>query len=169
MNGRTLLLIAFFLFAGIAQAAAPTGDAATASTANAATPESPASVAAKARKLVQRGKVSWYGPGFAGRKTASGERFDPGAMTMAHRTLPLGAIVEVTNDANGKRVRLRVNDRGPYRDGRVADVSRAASQRLGFVDEGVTEATLRVVSLPPAAGDPIASDSTERRKDDRPG
>src|SRR5690348_10827510 len=59
---------------------------------------------ATARKAVQRGKVSWYGRAFAGRKTASGERFDPSALTMAHRTLPLGAIVEVTNDANGKRV-----------------------------------------------------------------
>ena len=101
-----------------------------------------------ARKPVQRGKVSWYGRAFAGRRTASGERFDPHALTMAHRTLPLGAIVEVTNDANGRRVRLRVNDRGPYCKGRVADLSRAASERLGFVDAGITEATLRVVALP---------------------
>lgn len=97
---------------------------------------------------MQRGKVSWYGRAFAGRKTASGERFDPHALTMAHRTLPLGAIVEVTNDANGKRVELRVNDRGPYCKGRVADLSRAASERLGFADKGVIEATLRVVALP---------------------
>ena len=107
-----------------------------------------ATVASPARKPVQRGKVSWYGRAFAGRKTASGERFDPHALTMAHRTLPIGAIVEVTNDANGRRVRLRVNDRGPYCKGRVADLSRAASERLGFVEEGTTEATLRVVALP---------------------
>lgn len=107
-----------------------------------------ASHTAAARKSVQRGKVSWYGRAFAGRKTASGERFDPRALTMAHRTLPLGAIVEVTNDANGKRVQLRVNDRGPYCKGRVADLSHAASERLGFADKGVIEATLRVVALP---------------------
>ena len=110
-------------------------------------------ISAVARKpvaptTVLRGKVSWYGRAFAGRKTASGERFDPHALTMAHRTLPLGAIVEVTNNANGKRVRVRVNDRGPYCRGRVADLSRAASERLGFVDEGVTDATIRVVALP---------------------
>ena len=103
---------------------------------------------ATARKAVQRGKVSWYGRAFAGRKTASGERFDPSALTMAHRTLPLGSIVEVTNDANGKRVQLRVNDRGPYCKGRVADLSHAASERLGFADKGVIEATIRVVALP---------------------
>lgn len=96
--------------------------------------------------------MSWYGRGFAGRKTASGERFDPGALTMAHRTLPLGAIVEVTNNANGKRVRVRVNDRGPYCGGRVGDLSRAASKRLGFIDKGVTDATIRVVALPHDAG-----------------
>ena len=101
-----------------------------------------------ARKAVQHGKVSWYGRAFAGRKTASGERFDPGALTMAHRTLPLGAIVEVTNTANGRRVQLRVNDRGPYCAGRVADLSRAASERLGFVEQGIAEATIRVVALP---------------------
>ena len=107
-----------------------------------------ASHTATASKTVQHGKVSWYGRAFAGRKTASGERFDPHALTMAHRTLPLGAIVEVTNDANGKHVQLRVNDRGPYCKGRVADLSHAASERLGFADKGVIEATLRVVALP---------------------
>jgi rare lipoprotein A len=139
------LLTSLCLFAHAAMAQSPTHahpDAA-------GTPRaSDASHASKVRKPVQRGKVSWYGRAFAGRKTASGERFDPRALTMAHRTLPLGAIVEVTNNANGKRVRLRVNDRGPYCDGRVADLSRAASERLGFADKGVTEATIRVVALP---------------------
>jgi len=141
-----LLLTALFLFADSAPARTPTTDAVERSAAHAA--HAASSVAAKARKLVQRGKVSWYGPGFAGRKTASGERFDPRALTMAHRTLPLGAIVEVTNEANGKRVQLRVNDRGPYCKGRVADLSHAASERLGFADKGVIEATIRVVALP---------------------
>jgi rare lipoprotein A len=170
MNGRTLLLLtALFLFADIAHARTPATDGAAGATANAATRGAAPSLAAKVRKAVQRGKVSWYGPGFAGRKTASGERFDPHAMTMAHRTLPLGAIVEVTNDANGKRVRLRVNDRGPFCRGRVADVSRAASKRLGFVDKGVTQATLRVVSLPEDAPGKVASDSAGRSDADRPG
>jgi len=161
-----LLLTALFLFADTAPARTPTTDAVKRSAAHAA--HAASSVAAKARKLVQRGKVSWYGPGFAGRKTASGERFDPRALTMAHRSLPLGTIVEVTNDANGKQVRVRVNDRGPYHEGRVADLSRAASLRLGFAEQGVTDATLRVVALPADAGDRVASDSTGR-PDDRPG
>jgi rare lipoprotein A len=102
-------------------------------------------------KRVQHGKISWYGRDFAGRRTASGERFDPRAMTMAHRSLPLGTIVLVVNDDNGRSVALRVNDRGPYRDDRVADVSRAASRELGFQQSGITEATIRVLWTPPPA------------------
>ena len=159
MNGRALLLLTtLFLCTDFAPAGAPTRGAATAS------PDAQTSASvvdpAKLRKAVQHGKVSWYGPGFAGRKTASGERFDPHAMTMAHRTLPLGAIVDVTNNANGKEVRVRVNDRGPFCRGRVADLSRAASERLGFADKGVTDATIRVVSLPGALPEKIASDAT---------
>jgi rare lipoprotein A len=156
MNGRTLLVVtSFCLCTGIVHSQQATVDRAHGA---AGTARTAASARAKAHvtKVVQRGKVSWYGPGFAGRRTASGERFDPQALTMAHRTLPLGTIVDVVNDANGKKVRVRVNDRGPYRDGRVADLSRAASKRLGFLDEGVTHATLRVVSLPPEA---LAGDS----------
>ena len=97
---------------------------------------------------VQRGRISWYGADFAGRKTASGERFDPHALTMAHRSLPLGTIVLVTNDDNGRHVTLRVNDRGPYRGGRVADVSRAASRALGFQQTGITVATIEVLWMP---------------------
>lgn len=102
---------------------------------------------------VLRGRISWYGADFAGRKTASGERFDPHALTMAHRSLPLGTIVLVTNDDNGRRVTLRVNDRGPYRDDRVADVSRAASRELGFQQTGITVATLEVLWVPPNGHD----------------
>ncbi|HJU21010.1 MAG TPA: septal ring lytic transglycosylase RlpA family protein [Casimicrobiaceae bacterium] len=113
-------------------------------------------------KVVQRGKVSWYGRRFAGKTTASGERYDPAALTMAHRSLPLGAVVDVTNNANGRHLRVRVNDRGPYCPGRVADLSRAASQRLGFKDKGVTEATIRVVSVPKESPVTLASDTTQR-------
>lgn len=116
-------------------------------------------------KVVQRGKVSWYGRRFDGRKTASGERYDPAALTMAHRSLPLGSVVDVTNNANGRRLRVRVNDRGPYCPGRVADLSRAASQRLGFKDKGVTEATIRVVSVPKEPPVTLASDTTQRDSD----
>lgn len=101
-------------------------------------------------KRVQHGKISWYGRDFAGRRTASGERFDPRAMTMAHRSLPLGTIVLVVNDDNGRSVALRVNDRGPFRADRVADVSRAASRELGFQRDGIAEATLQVLWVPPA-------------------
>ena len=100
---------------------------------------------------ILHGRISWYGPGFAGRKTASGERFDPHALTMAHRSLPLGTIVEVTNEANGRSVTLRVNDRGPYHGNRVADVTRAASRELGFQRAGLAEATIEVLWIPPAA------------------
>ena len=101
-------------------------------------------------KRVQHGKISWYGRDFAGRRTASGERFDPHAMTMAHRSLPLGTIVLVVNDDNGRSVALRVNDRGPFRADRVADVSRAASRELGFLQSGLADATIRVLWMPPA-------------------
>jgi len=102
---------------------------------------------------VQQGPVSWYGPGFAGRKTASGERFDPRELTMAHRTLPLGTKVKVINPRNDRSVVVRVNDRGPYKGGRVADLSRAAAERIGMVDAGVIEARLQVLALPRAAED----------------
>jgi rare lipoprotein A len=107
-------------------------------------------------KRVQHGKISWYGRDFAGRKTASGERFDPHALTMAHRSLPLGTIVLVINDDNGRRVALRVNDRGPYQGNRVADVSSAASRELGFRRSGVADATIEVLWVPPAS-DPSAT------------
>jgi rare lipoprotein A len=100
-------------------------------------------------KRVLHGRISWYGPGFAGRRTASGERFDPHALTMAHRSLPLGTIVEVTNETNGRSITLRVNDRGPWRSDRVADVSRAASRELGFQRNGVALATIQVLWVPP--------------------
>lgn len=118
---------------------------------------------------VQRGKVSWYGDRFKGHRTASGEHFDPHALTMAHRTLPLGTIVDVTNNANGKRVRLRVNDRGPVPRDRVGDVSLAASRQLGFVDDGVTDATIRVVSMPSGKPELRVSDATAHREAARSG
>ena len=80
----------------------------------------------------QRGAASWYGPGFHGRKTASGERFNKHAMTAAHRTLPFGARVKVTNERTGRAVVVRINDRGPYAHGRIIDLSEASAKAIGL-------------------------------------
>jgi rare lipoprotein A len=87
----------------------------------------------------QVGMASWYGPGFHGRKTASGERFDQNDMTAAHRKLPLGTEVKVTNLENGRSITVEINDRGPYAKGRVLDLSKAAARRLGMVENGVAK------------------------------
>jgi rare lipoprotein A len=99
---------------------------------------------------VETGKLAWYGRKFAGRKTASGERYNPDAMTMAHKTLPFGTRVQVTNMANQKTATLRVNDRGPTQGDRVGDVSLAAARKLGMVRAGVIDAELKVVAEAPA-------------------
>lgn len=85
----------------------------------------------------QVGKASWYGHKFHGRKTASGQRFDQNKLTAAHRKLPLGTRIKVTNLENGKSVRVEVTDRGPYKRGRVLDLSKAAAHRLGMIEGGV--------------------------------
>lgn len=82
------------------------------------------------------GVASYYGAEFAGRRTASGERFDPRALTAAHRTLPFGTRVRVTNPANGRSVVVRINDRGPFIRGRTIDLSRGAAERIGLVGPG---------------------------------
>jgi rare lipoprotein A len=94
---------------------------------------------------VQQGPVSWYGPGFHGRRTANGEIFDTHDLTMAHRSLDFGSQVRVTNLENGRTVVVRVNDRGPYVGGRVADLSHAAARELGFVDDGVVKARIELL------------------------
>ena len=91
------------------------------------------------------GTAAWYGRKFAGRRTASGQRFNPAALTAAHPTLPFGTRVKVTNQANQRSVVVTINDRGPTSPGRVIDVSLAAARRLGFVRAGLTEVTLEVV------------------------
>lgn len=95
---------------------------------------------------IERGRVSLYGHEFAGRTTASGERFDPEALTMAHRTLPFGTRVRVTNLDNQRTVEVVVNDRGPAVRGRIADLSLAAARRIGMVADGVVDATLEIVA-----------------------
>jgi rare lipoprotein A len=90
------------------------------------------------------GKASWYGPGFQNKRTASGEVFDQNKLTAGSRTLPLGTVVEVTNLKNGKRVQVKVNDRGPRVRGRTIDLSRAAAKKLGTVKTGVTPVKTKV-------------------------
>ena len=96
----------------------------------------------------QTGEASWYGAALAGKKTTSGERFDPRGFTAAHNTLKLGTWVEVRRLDTGRAVRVRINDRGPRARGRIIDVSRRAAEELGFVRDGVTRVELRVVDGP---------------------
>lgn len=91
-------------------------------------------------KVVQSGRASWYGPGFHGRRTASGEAFNTNDLTAAHRTLPFGTRVRVVNKRTGKSVVVRINDRGPYAHGRVIDLSRASAQAIGLT--GVASVTV---------------------------
>lgn len=95
----------------------------------------------RAERQVQHGQASWYGPGFHGRRTASGERFDTNAMTAAHRSLPFGTRVRVVNKHNGQSVVVRINDRGPYARGRVIDLSHASAQALGISGVAAVEVT----------------------------
>lgn len=89
-----------------------------------------------ATQSITGGTASYYGRRFAGRPTASGERFDPAQLTAAHRTLPFGSMVRVTNPGNGRSVVVRINDRGPFHGGRVIDLSRAAAEEIGIVQRG---------------------------------
>ena len=100
------------------------------------------------------GQASWYGRQHHGKRTASGESYDMNKLTAAHRTLPLGTRVLVTNLDNGRTVEVRINDRGPFRRNRVIDLSYAAARQLGAVGDGVIPVTLQVVDGPAAAGDP---------------
>ncbi len=91
----------------------------------------------------QTGKASWYGPGFHGRRTASGERFNQNVMTAAHPRLPFGTRVRVTNHRSGRSVVVRINDRGPFIRGRIIDLSRASAHSIGLA--GLSSVTLTVL------------------------
>jgi len=97
--------------------------------------------AAEESKPVQTGAASWYGPGFHGKKTANGERFNTHDLTAAHKTLPFGTKVRVTNERTDKAVVVRINDRGPYAHGRVIDLSKAAAQAIGISGVGKVKLT----------------------------
>lgn len=89
------------------------------------------------RKITENGKASYYADKFEGRKTASGETFRQGGLTAAHRTLPFGTKVTVINISNGRSVKVRINDRGPFSQGRVIDLSKKAARRIGMLTTGV--------------------------------
>jgi rare lipoprotein A len=105
---------------------------------------------------VERGIASWYGPGFQGNRTASGQRYDMWGLTAAHRTLPLGTIVEVRNLDNDRTVRVTINDRGPFKKHRILDLSRAAADALGIVGPGTAPVELVAVGLAPIGGTSFA-------------
>ncbi len=90
------------------------------------------------------GRASWYGPGFHGKRTANGETFNQNDLTAAHKTLPFGTVLCVTNKSTGTTVRVRVNDRGPYINGRHLDLSKGAADKLGFISRGTCQVTYKV-------------------------
>ncbi len=96
-------------------------------------------------EAIGQGEASYYGHELAGNRTASGERFNPNALTAAHRTLPLGTKLRVTNQANGKSVIVRINDRGPFVRSRLIDVSLAAAHKIAMVRAGKARVTLEIV------------------------
>ena len=93
----------------------------------------------------QEGRASWYGPGFHGRTTASGERFNMHTATCAHRRLPFGSLVRVTNTRTGKSATCRINDRGPFAGGRILDVSKAVAAKLGMIRAGTARVRIEVL------------------------
>ncbi|WP_437728693.1 septal ring lytic transglycosylase RlpA family protein [Sorangium sp. So ce861] len=112
------------------------------------TPIAPASARGAAKGVpIQRGRATYYADKFKGRATASGEPYNPRALTAAHRTLPFGALVDVVR-RDGRRVRVRINDRGPFKRGRIIDLSRRAAERIGLIHDGVTDVTLELIWKP---------------------
>jgi rare lipoprotein A len=100
--------------------------------------------------FVQQGIASWYGDDFHGKKTSNGEIFDMHTISAAHKTLPLGIYARITNLNNGKKLILRINDRGPYVKGRVLDLSRAAARELGYLETGTTPVLIEALGYPAA-------------------
>jgi len=95
------------------------------------------------------GNASWYGPDFNGKKTANGERFNSEALTAAHPNLPFGSWVRIVNTRNGKFELVRINDRGPYQEGREIDVSYRVARKIGLINSGVSQVRLELMQLPP--------------------
>lgn len=115
----------------------------------------------------QVGKASWYGPGFHGKETANGEIFNQNKLTAAHRTLPLGTEVEVTNLKNGKSIGVTVNDRGPYVGNRVIDLSRAAAKELGMKEKGLATVKIEADSVQQGAGAAVAKRTKPKDREEK--
>lgn len=144
-------LLYALLFAALAFAAAPDAEAQTVRPGG-----------RRAALRVEHGQASYYAPRFHGRRTASGERYDHQAHTVAHRTLPFGTVLRVTNERNGRTITVRVNDRGPHIRGRIVDLSGAAAHELGVIRSGTAPVRIEVVD-PDAEAAP-ASDSAATRR-----
>ena len=98
---------------------------------------------------VWTGNASWYGPEFNGKKTANGEHFNSESLTAAHPNLPFGSWVRIVNTRNGKFEVVRINDRGPYQEGREIDVSYRVARKIGLIHSGVSQVRLELMQLPP--------------------
>lgn len=109
-------------------------------------PEKKKSSLPRFAQYVKRGIASWYGPGFHGKKTASGEKFNMYEMTAAHKTLPIHSYAQVTNLKNNKSVVVRINDRGPYSHNRVLDLSYAAAKKIGIHSQGTGKVEIKAIS-----------------------
>lgn len=122
----------------------------------------------EAARELERGQASWYAPRFQGRRTASGERYDKYALTAAHKTLPFGTVVRVSNLlAPGREVDVRINDRGPFVTGRVIDLSQAAAEALGLLALGVVEVSLTLpesTALNVESAEPVRKVRRARRR-----
>ena len=158
MKALTWLVLALLL--GPAVGASPSGEEfvieeiQTASPVRAlpAPPPRPTTAAKTATsKLIQvvQGAASWYGPGFYGRTTANGERFRKGTLTAAHRTLPFGTKVRVTNLSNGRSVVVRINDRGPFKYHRVIDLAHGAAEELQMMKAGEIPVRMEIINREP--------------------
>jgi rare lipoprotein A len=104
------------------------------------------SLSSRLAGLIQVGRASWYGSDFHGRKTANGERYNMESLTAAHRTLPFGTRVKVTNLDNGRECVVRINNRGPYLKGRMLDLSKAAARQIGMLTKGVGRVKMQILS-----------------------
>ena len=111
----------------------------------------------------QTGIASWYGPGFVGHATANGEEYDQDALTAAHKTLPMPSLVRVTNLENGRQIQIRINDRGPFVNDRIIDLSRRGAQLLGMVNNGTAKVRVQIM----AGGEPPAGAGARRRRGGR--
>ena len=145
MKAQTWLVLTLLL--GPTVEASPSGEDFVIEAIQTASP-APNPVTSKLVQVVQ-GAASWYGPGFYGRTTANGERFRKGTLTAAHRTLPFGTKVRVTNLSNGRSVVVRINDRGPFKYHRVIDLAHGAAEELQMMKAGEIPVRIEIINREP--------------------